>query len=134
MAEELRNFEIDPSRLKIAGLKTSVAVVEKAKWETVTTEAKQTTIQPADAQVYFLAQSSQFQQLVLTDDLTLRRRLETKNSTVVGSVGILVRAYTAHLFEHNELEKAVEALCSTSTLHMSSPFRAYIRHLIINLP
>ena len=134
VAEELRNFEIDPRRLEIAGVMTSVVVVEKDKWETANTETGQTAIQPADAQVFILAQSNQFRPLVLTDDLALRRRLEDKNTTVVGSIGILVRAYTTELLERSELVNAVEALCTNSTLYMSSPFQAFVRHLITNLP
>jgi len=134
VAEELQNFGIDAGQLELSGLETSVAIVEKDNWETVITEADQPPIQPANAQEFFLAQSNQFQQLVLTDDLALRRRLENKNATVVGSVGILVRAYTAHLLDRNELKNAVKTLCTASTLHMSSPFWAYVRHLIADIP
>jgi len=70
---------------------------------------------------------------VLTDDLALRRRLENQGVTVVGSVGVLVRAYTTGRIRRDELEGAVDTLFTISTLHLSRAFRAYVRHLLANL-
>ena len=134
VAEELRAYGLDPSRLGVTGLKATIVVVERAEWSPVLSEADQPTIHPADAQVFVLARSNQFQKPVLTDDLALRRRLESQGATVVGSVGVLVRAYTTGHLKRDELESAVEALFTTSTLHMSRAFRAYIRHLLADLP
>jgi predicted nucleic acid-binding protein len=84
--------------------------------------------------VIVLAQSSQFRKPILTDDLALRRRLESHAATVVGSVGVLVRAYTSGRLSRNSLESAIDALFTASTLHMNRAFRAYIRHLLADLP
>ncbi len=134
VAKELRTFGLDPSHLGVTGLNTTILTVEKKQWSPVISEASRPTIHPADAQVFILAQSNQFQKSVLTDDLALRRRLESKGATVVGSVGVLVRAYTTDLLKRDELENTVEALFTTSTLHMSPAFRAYVRHLVADLP
>lgn len=134
VVKELRAYNLDLPLLDVTGLNTSIIVVAREQWAAVTHEANEPSIHPADAQVFTLAQSNQFRLPVLTDDLALRRRLETRNATVIGSVGILVRAYTTGLLNRNELENFVEALCTTSSLHMSSPFIAYVRQLITNLP
>lgn len=134
VAEELLNYGLDPSRLGVEGLSTRVAVVEDQEWSPLVIEADQPIIHPADAQVFVLVQLAQFQTPVLTDDLALRQRLERQQATVVGTVGVLIRAYTNGLLKRNELENAIDALFTASTLHLSRAFRAYIRHLTANLP
>jgi predicted nucleic acid-binding protein len=132
--EELRAYRLDPSHLGVTGLKVTIITVEGTEWSPVLSKTDQPTIHPADAQVFVLARSSQFQKPVLTDDLALRRRLESQGATVVGSVGVLVRAYTTGHLKRDELESAVEALFTTSTLYMSRAFKAYVRHLLADLP
>jgi predicted nucleic acid-binding protein len=134
VAEELCTYGLDPSHLGVTALKVAIVIVERTEWSPVLSETDQPTIHPADAQVFVLARSSQFQKPVLTDDLALRRRLESQGATVVGSVGALVRAYTAGHLKRNELESAADALFTTSTLYMSRAFRAYVRHLLADLP
>ena len=130
VAEELRAHAIDPSHLGIRELVITVVVVDKREWSPIVRETNPPAIHPADAQVFILAQSSQFQTPVLTDDLALRRRLESQGATVVGSVGVLVRAYTTGHIKRDELESAVDALFTTSSLRTSRAFRAYVRHLL----
>ncbi len=134
VAEELLSYGLDPSQLGVAELSVTIATVERKEWGPLVIEANQPTIHPADAQVFVLAQSTQYQNPVLTDDLALRQQLESQQATVVGTVGVLVRAYTNGFLKRNELENAIDALFTTSTLHLSRAFRAYIRHLIANLP
>ena len=55
------------------------------------------------------------------------------NRLVIGSVGVLVRAYRTGLLERNELDIAVDGLFEESTLHLSSAFRAYLRKLLSDL-
>lgn len=134
VAEELCNYGLDPSHLGVTALKVTIVIVERTEWSPVLSEADQPTIHPADAQVFVLARSSQFQKPVLTDDLALRRRLESQGGTVVGSVGVLVRAYTTGHLKRDELESAVDALFTTSTLYMSRAFKVYVRYLLADLP
>ena len=134
VAQELRTCGLDLSNLSMPRLNLSIVTVERAEWSAVASEPNQPAIHPADAQVMVLALLNRFQEPVLTDDLALRRRLESQGATVVGSVGILVRAYTTNRLKRDELENAVDALFTSSTLHMSRAFRAYVRQLLANLP
>ncbi len=132
VAKELHSCGLDPNNLGVMGLNVAIVVIERTAWWPVISAASPT-IHPADAQVFVLARLSQFKTPVLTDDLALRRRLESQGATVVGSVGVLVRAYTTGYIKRDELEGAIDALLTTSTLHMSRAFRAYIRHLLADL-
>jgi predicted nucleic acid-binding protein len=134
VAEELLGYGLDPSWLSVTVLSTTIVSVESKEWGPLVSEADQTTIHPADAQVFVLAQSTQFQNYVLTDDLALRRRLESQQAIVVGTVGVLVRAYTNGYLNRIELESAIDTLFTTSTLHLRRAFRVYVRQLIANLP
>jgi predicted nucleic acid-binding protein len=133
VAEELRTYGFDVAQLDIVGLTFSLVPVAAKEWQAVVQRPEAPPIQPADAQVFVLAQASQFQQPVLTDDLTLRRHLETHGAAVVGSMGVLVRAYRMGQLQRPELEEAVEALFDQSTLHLSRAFRAYMRQLLASL-
>lgn len=90
-------------------------------------------LQPADAEVFVLAQERRFEPLVLTDDLALRRLLESRGATVAGSVGILVRAYAAGTLSLEELGRSTEALLEESSLHLSRAFRAFVRKLVADV-
>lgn len=133
VAEEIRNYGLDPTHLGIGGLSTTVIQVKQKDWESLITTVEQPIIHPADAQVFVLAQSAQFQNPVLTDDLALRQRLESQQAIVVGTVGVLIRAYTTGFLKRSELENAIATLFTASSLHLSRAFRAYIRHLTANL-
>ena len=81
-----------------------------------------------------LAHDDGFRKPVLTDELALRHRLEASGAVVTGSVGILVRAYKTRRLTRTQLENAVDALFTDSTLHLSRAFRAYVRPLLASLP
>lgn len=131
---ELLHYGLDVMQLDIRGLTLSVVPVATEEWEAVIHGPEAPTIQPADAQVFVLAQASQFQHYVLTDDLALRRYLETHHGVVVGSIGLLVRAYRVSQLQRSELEAAVDALFERSTLHVSRAFGAYVRRLLADVP
>lgn len=90
-------------------------------------------LQPADRQVLALASRSRFRLPVLTDDLALRRRVEQESGVAVGSVGLLVRSFKLGRCRRSDLDQAVEALMSRSSLHMSRPIRRYVLELIRDL-
>lgn len=71
--------------------------------------------------------------VVLTDDLELRKGLETQGHTVVGSVGVLVRGFKAGRFTKAELQAHLDLLFNDSTLYLSKGFRVYVRKLLDNL-
>jgi predicted nucleic acid-binding protein len=134
VVSELANRGLSPQRLDADGVQVETATVATGEWQAILRETKPAQIQPADAQVFALAQSAGFRLLVLTDDLALRRRLEQNGASVVGSVGVLVRAYRSGRIDRRDLEHSIEALIETSSLHLSRAFRSYIRQLLVEMP
>jgi len=134
VAGELSVYGIDPLHSGIAGMNVSIARVGQSEWAQIVDDTKRAKIHPADAQVVVLARQSQLQKLVLTDDMDLRRLLESEGAVVVGSVGILVRAYTEGRLARVGLEGSIDALFTNSTLHISRAFKAYVTRLLDKLP
>lgn len=68
--------------------------------------------------------------VVLTDDLELRKGLEAQSFTVVGSIGILVRAFKAGRLTKAELRNSFDRLFDGSTLYLSKGFAVYVREFL----
>ena len=137
VAAELRGFGVDLDRVAVPGLEIRVVPVTGARWRPLVEAVGARAIHSADAQVLALARAQVPRaplSPVLTDDLALRRRLEAEGAVVVGSVGVLVRAYRSGLLRREELDAAVDALFFESTLHLDRAFRAYVRRLLSDLP
>jgi len=130
VAQELRNYGVSPHPFNVPGLYVTVVDISPNEWEPIVS----TSIHFADAQVLALSRSKQFRTTVLTDDLALRRRMENEGAIVVGSVGVLIRAYTTGRLKRDDLESAIDALLTTSTLYLSRAFKTYVRHLLAGLP
>lgn len=133
VAEELSRYGIEPGA---QALKATVEVVPVGDGERqqVLGEPGGYAIHDPDAEVVVLARRTGFRLSVLTDDLSLRKRLEAEGADVSGSFGVLVRAYKKGFLGRLDLESVVEALFSESTLHAGAPFRAYARALLAELP
>ncbi|HEV7786201.1 MAG TPA: hypothetical protein VGQ28_12735 [Thermoanaerobaculia bacterium] len=133
VVQELADRHSGATFLQKAGVKFRISQVETSEWQEVllTVGPK---IQPADAQVFVLARAGAFKLLTLTDDLALRQILEVHGSTVVGSVGILVRAYVAGSLSRDDLANSFDSLTRDSTLHLSRSFRSYLKTLLNQLP
>lgn len=95
-------------------------------------ETKGTRLHRADAAVLILAEETGIEP-ILTDDLDLRRVLEAQGRLVVGTVGVLTRAYADGLLTRPELDMAIENLFQRSTLFISSSFRQVIYRLLVDL-
>lgn len=71
--------------------------------------------------------------VVLTDDLLLRRGLESQGHQVVGSVGVLIRAFRMKQLAKSELLCSIDQLLDGSSLYTSKAFRVTIRRFLENL-
>lgn len=127
--DELRRYGLDARELTVSA-RISIVPVSQERGEEVFRYVRQLCIHPADAEVFILAQDESFSKIVLTDDMELRQQLELRGALVVGSVGILVRAYHKGLMKRDDLDQAIDALFKESTLHLSSAFRGYVRNLL----
>lgn len=132
VANELNSYGIDVLSLD---LKTQISLVDvnnKKRFQEVNKLITKP-IHPADTEVFILARDRNYSIPVLTDDLTLRRQLEQQGALVIGTIGILVRAYHNGLMNREELEKAIDYLFEESTLYISRAFRGYIQKLLADL-
>lgn len=73
---------------------------------------------PADAAVLAVA-SDHPDYTVLTDDLTLRRLLRRRGHTVVGTIGIVARAYGAGMLDLPQADSLLDHLVDESTLYLT---------------
>ena len=132
VVRELQAYHVNADDLKVY-IQIHVIPVTRDAWEPLLIDTGQPVIHAADAQVLALAHTFQFRIPVFTDDLALRQRVELAGGIAVGSVGILVRAYTTGQLTRGELDTAVDALFTESTLYMSKAFRGYVRRLLEQL-
>ena len=68
--------------------------------------------------------------LALTDDLSLRRAIESLGRVVVGSIGILIRGYRDQRLSKDELHRCMDLLFNDSSLYLSRAFRVRVLKLI----
>ena len=68
--------------------------------------------------------------VVLTDDLQLRKALEVHGHKVVGSVGVMVRAFTCGIINKAELQMAIDELLDGSSLYTSRAFREHVHQML----
>jgi predicted nucleic acid-binding protein len=90
-----------------------------------------TKLHPADLSTLALAVRLR-PDVVLTDDLALRRRVEDHGFVAVGSIGILVRAHRTGRLTRSQLEEALDKLLNGSSLYTSKAFRARVDDILKN--
>ena len=127
--DELKAYSLNTNQIN---LKANIVIcsVEHEQSLNITQELGQPTIHLADAAVFILAQNTNFSLPVLTDDLALRRQLEARGTSVIGSVGIIIRAYRQQLINQTELKETIDLLFNESSLHLSQAFRVYVYKLL----
>ena len=86
-------------------------------------------LQEADVSTAALAEAVR-PDVVLTDDLALRKALESQGWIAVGSVGVLIRAFRTGLLSQEELPDILGRLLDNSSLYTSEAFRAHVRDLL----
>ena len=72
-------------------------------------------------------------EVVLVDELELRKCLETQGYTVVGSLGMLFRAFRLGLFTKPELRIHVDQLFNDGTIYLSKSLRNHIYKMLDEL-
>lgn len=107
--------------------------VAEREIETILTTMSSFDLHYADASVVVVAKEEN-PSAVLTDDLDLRKALESLRFTVVGSIGVLIRAFKQGRFGKNDLEAILNDLFTDSTLYLSKAFKAQVKEMIADLP
>jgi predicted nucleic acid-binding protein len=72
--------------------------------------------------------------VVLTDDLELRKGLESRGHTVVGSIGVLFRAFETGRIPKADLMARLNRLLNGSSLYTSRGIRITLDEIVKNLP
>jgi len=132
VANELNSYGIDVLTLHLKTQFSLVDVDDEKRFQEINKLITKP-IHPADTEVFILARDKNYSIPLLTDDLTLRRQLEQQGALVIGTIGILVKAYHNKLMNREELERAIDSLFEESTLYISRAFRSYIQKLLANL-
>ena len=115
------------SRIELRVQRVSASAIQKERRRWTTED-----FADADLSVLVLARRSP-RDLVLTDDLRLRRCAEQIRRRVVGTVGILVRAYRLKRINLFQLRRAIDELFDDSSLYLSAAFRRTILELLRQL-
>ncbi len=116
---ELERHRVWDELASAIGANLRVEIVTVQEIEAFRTEAGlRATLSDADASVGVLARRYP-NAVVLTDDLPLRKALERQGVTVVGSIGVLFRAYAEGLLNKSALKQAIEQLFTGSSLYLS---------------
>jgi predicted nucleic acid-binding protein len=70
---------------------------------------------------------------ILSDDLTFRKYVITLKKIPVGTIGILIKAYTNKLLSKEDLKFVIKKLFDNSSLFLSDIFKDYILKKIDNI-
>jgi len=89
-------------------------------------------IHQSDLSVAVLAQRI-LPEVVLIDELELRRSLEAQGYTVVGSLGILFRAFKYGRLTKSELRVSIDQLFNDDTIYLSKGLRSHVYKMLDEL-
>lgn len=71
--------------------------------------------------------------IAVTDDLALRKAIESSGRTAVGTIGILFRAYKQGVTDKSQLIKMIDLIFNDSTLYLNSAFRTRVLGIVESL-
>lgn len=131
VADEVAGHVVLDDFYKIVGIKPIYPTVSPSAIAAVRRQfpAETQLLQDSDIAVFQLARQIA-PDVVLTDDLSLRRSIETIGHVPMGTVGLLLRAYRANLLDEASLRRAVDSLFVHTTLYVSPRFKSYVFRLI----
>jgi len=69
----------------------------------------------------------------VSDDLALRRAIESSNRTVVGTIGVLFRGFKKGVINKPQLKQFIHLILNDSSLYLSSAFRSRILTIVEEL-
>ena len=72
-------------------------------------------------------------EIVLIDELELRKGLETQGYTVIGSLGILFRAFKHGRLTKSELRISIDQLFNDDTIYLSKSLRNHVYRMLDEL-
>lgn len=70
------------------------------------------------------------QAIACTDDLELRKAIESSGRTVVGTIGILFRSYKMSIITNEQLRSLIDLIFNDSSLYLSSAFKGQVLNMI----
>ncbi len=132
VADELEGYNLNANELNITA-NVVICPIDHEQSLNIRQKLGQPLIHLTDAAVFILAQNANFSLPVLTDDLALRRQLEARDTLVIGSIGLLIRAYHQQLIDKTDIKSAIDSLFNESSLHLSQAFRLYVQQLLNEL-
>jgi predicted nucleic acid-binding protein len=71
--------------------------------------------------------------VAVTDDLALRKAIESGGITAVGTIGILLNAYKRGVIDKPQLIKLLDLSFNDSSLYLSSAFKARVVNIVDTL-
>lgn len=71
--------------------------------------------------------------VAVTDDLALRKAVESGGITAVGTIGILLNAYKRGVIDKPQLIKLLDLCFNDSSLYLSSAFKARVINIVNTL-
>jgi predicted nucleic acid-binding protein len=129
---ELENYNVFDKMTKILG---NSIVIERVYRQEINEQKRILSgfkIHQSDLSVAVLARKL-LPEIVLTDDLELRKGLETQGHMVVGSIGILIRAFKQGRLTKSELSICFDKLFNDESIYLSKGLRNYVYKLLDNL-
>lgn len=68
--------------------------------------------------------------VAVTDDLALRKAIESSGRTVVGTIGLLFRAKSLRLIDKFQLSQLINQVFDDSTLYLNSAFKSRVLNMV----
>jgi predicted nucleic acid-binding protein len=68
--------------------------------------------------------------VAITDDLELRKAIESSGRTVVGTIGVLFRCFQLGVFDKEQLQNSISNIFNDSSLYLSSAFKKRVLEIL----
>lgn len=130
--QELIRLHVHPSLMQHLPTGLTVVPIRAEVWEEQQRRLAAFRVQPADISVAALA-AQHSPDMVLTDDMELRKGLEAQGYRITGSIGILIRAFQQGRIPKAKLHALLDQLFDDSSLYLSHNFYLRAKNFINQL-